>query len=83
VSDSQDDGTNHPRCLFATVTLRDGENQTVWLQQVTRSATPDENGKYPVTGRVPNLLTGAQLTTLRNLLVAIFNQAALDAGYTP
>lgn len=76
VSDNYDSGDNHPRCLYVEVTLRDGENQTVWLQQVTR------DGDGNVTGRVPNLLTSAQLTTLRGLLKTIFDQAALDAGYT-
>jgi hypothetical protein len=79
VADNHDDGTNHPGCAYVNVKLRDGEYQTVWLQNVTR------NGSGVVTGKVPapgGPLTGAELTTLRASLTKIFNAAATAAGYT-
>lgn len=78
ISDSKDDGPgDNPRCAYVSVALRDGEIQTVWLQQVTRDA------EGVVTGRVSTgVLTGAQLNVLRGMLTAMFNKAAQDAGYT-
>ncbi len=71
-----DDAAEHPRCLRAAVTLRDGEVQDVALQHVTR----DQAGA--VTGRVPAPpFTGAQMTALRGALRAIFDTAAAAAGY--
>lgn len=78
VSDEKDDGPgDNPRCAYAVVELRDGENQMVWLQQVTRDAGGVVTGRTPI-----GVLTGPELVTLRGLLGKIFNKAATDAGYT-
>lgn len=79
ISDDHDTGDNHPGCAFATVRLRDGEFQTVWLQHVTRDASGNITGRVPAPG---GPLTGTELTTIRSLLGKVFNSAATAAGYT-
>jgi hypothetical protein len=84
VADKHDGGDNHPGCLLAHVEIRPGEIQTRYLEHVVRSGEPDPQTKIvPITGKTPAPgVTAAQLTQLKNLLVGVFNLAAVDAGYT-
>lgn len=84
IADNHDTGNNHPGCAFASVKLRDGEIQHVWLQHVTRGDVDPDTGRAPVTGKVVAVngpLSGAELTSLRSILLKVFNKAASDAGY--
>lgn len=76
IADNNPNGA-HPGCAYVLVKLRDGEYQTVWLQNATRDVDGAPTGAKINSG----VLTAAELTSLRAILTKVFNKATADAGY--
>lgn len=66
-----DASSEHPGALVAEVTLRSGETKTIFLQNLV-------NGSLAPAAP----FNGAQLTSARVFLRAVFAAAAAAAGYT-